>query len=80
MLAVGWGERKGEPYFTLKNSWSEAWGERGYIRVQARANTCGVLAKPSYPRLEDDDVLRAPRRERSRVRPREVEDYYDEPQ
>ncbi|XP_064075054.1 uncharacterized protein LOC113401299 [Vanessa tameamea] len=57
VLAVGWGQKKGEPYFILKNSWSEAWGEGGYVRVQARANTCGVLTHPSYPRLTDDDVL-----------------------
>ncbi|XP_072948202.1 uncharacterized protein [Epargyreus clarus] len=56
VLAVGWGERQGEPHFILKNSWSEAWCERGYIRVQARANTCGVLTKPSFPRLEHPDV------------------------
>ncbi|CAH0717525.1 unnamed protein product, partial [Brenthis ino] len=82
VLAVGWGERKGEPHFILKNSWSEAWGERGYVRVQARANTCGVLSRPSYPRLEDGDVQRAPAREpaheRARVRPRDID--YDESQ
>ncbi|CAH2098006.1 unnamed protein product [Euphydryas editha] len=78
VLAVGWGQRKGEPHFILKNSWSEAWGERGYVRVQARANTCGVLARPSYPRLEDDDVLRAPQT-RNRVQPREADDYDDVP-
>ncbi|VVC90240.1 unnamed protein product [Leptidea sinapis] len=60
VLAVGWGSSRGEPHFILKNSWSAAWGERGYMRVQARANTCGVLTKPSYPRLEQSDVLRAP--------------------
>ncbi|XP_038218677.1 uncharacterized protein LOC119837223 [Zerene cesonia] len=58
VLAVGWGSSKGEPYFVLKNSWSAAWGERGYVRVQARSNTCGVLTKPSYPRLAPADVLR----------------------
>lgn len=60
VLAVGWGERRGEPHFILKNSWSSAWGEGGYVRVQARGNTCGVLSRPSYPRLEREDVLRAP--------------------
>ncbi|KPJ14337.1 Digestive cysteine proteinase 1 [Papilio machaon] len=60
VLAVGWGEKRGEPHFILKNSWSTAWGEGGYVRVQARSNTCGVLSRPSYPRLEREDVLRAP--------------------
>ncbi|CAH2056991.1 unnamed protein product, partial [Iphiclides podalirius] len=58
VLAVGWGEKRGEPHFILKNSWSSKWGEGGYVRVQARANTCGVLTMPSYPRLEGEDVLR----------------------
>ncbi|XP_013165319.1 PREDICTED: uncharacterized protein LOC106116125 [Papilio xuthus] len=60
VLAVGWGEKRGEPHFILKNSWSTAWGEGGYVRVQARGNTCGVLSQPSYPRLEREDVLRTP--------------------
>nr|XP_026496931.1 uncharacterized protein LOC113401290 [Vanessa tameamea] len=78
VLAVGWGQRKGEPHFILKNSWSEAWGERGYVRVQARANTCGVLARPSYPRIQGDDILRDPQGS-IRVRPRETDDYEDAP-
>ncbi|CAK1543704.1 unnamed protein product [Leptosia nina] len=58
VLAVGWGARKGETHFVLKNSWSAAWGDRGYVRVQARSNSCGVLTQPSYPVLERKDVLR----------------------
>lgn len=57
VLAVGWGEQRRKTHFILKNSWSAAWGEGGYIRVQGPANTCGVLEQPSYPRLEDSDVV-----------------------
>ncbi|CAG9793157.1 unnamed protein product [Diatraea saccharalis] len=58
VLAVGWGVQRDEPHFILKNSWSAAWGDGGYVRVHGPSNTCGVLTLPSYPRLEKNDVLR----------------------
>ena len=32
----------------VKNSWSDKWGESGYIRLP-RGNTCGICTIPSYP-------------------------------
>ena len=60
VLAVGWTVHRGETYFILKNSWSAAWGEEGYVRMRASTNTCGVLRKPSLPLLRARDVLRVP--------------------
>lgn len=54
VLATGWGV-EGSLYFSMKNSWSAAWGEAGYIRLQADNNVCGHLELPSYPRLEAND-------------------------
>ncbi|NXE97724.1 CATL1 protein, partial [Menura novaehollandiae] len=37
-------------YWILKNSWSEGWGEKGYMFLQKDAgNQCGVASDGSYP-------------------------------
>ncbi|XP_064031409.1 procathepsin L-like isoform X2 [Pogoniulus pusillus] len=56
MLAVGYG-RSQQPghnasFWILKNSWSERWGEQGYIRLLKGAdNLCGVANQASFPVL-----------------------------
>ncbi|XP_053228626.1 procathepsin L-like [Podarcis raffonei] len=56
MLAVGYGTVKGDKkvkdYWILKNSWSETWGEKGYMRLAKGChNQCGVASDASYPIL-----------------------------
>ncbi|XP_052183232.1 vignain-like [Diospyros lotus] len=51
---VGYGTTQdGTMYWTVKNSWGEEWGEKGYIRMQrgvsAREGLCGIAMEASYP-------------------------------
>ncbi|CAF3335950.1 unnamed protein product [Rotaria sp. Silwood2] len=39
---VGYGIESGTPYWLCKNSWSSAWGDQGYIRLERGKNTCRI--------------------------------------
>lgn len=55
VLAVGFNNESSNeaPYFIVKNSWSEQWGESGYIRMavgKKSYGTCGIAnAADVYP-------------------------------
>ncbi|XP_045540360.1 digestive cysteine proteinase 1 [Papilio machaon] len=48
VLAVGYGVLNGQKYWLVKNSWSNLWGNDGYVLMSSRDNNCGVETAPTY--------------------------------
>lgn len=50
---VGYGTENGIDYWKVRNSWSDTWGEAGYVRIQKSSSSddigvCGIAAEPSF--------------------------------
>ncbi|XP_047021876.1 cathepsin K-like [Helicoverpa zea] len=45
---VGYGQRDGDTFWILKNSWGPHWGIGGYMYISSRDNICGVSTEPTY--------------------------------
>jgi len=45
----------------VRNSWSDAWGDAGYIKVQMGTNACGIANDATFVDVGDADAGPAPR-------------------
>jgi len=39
---IGWGVDSGTPYWWVKNSWNEQWGDGGYFKILRGKDECGI--------------------------------------
>jgi KDEL-tailed cysteine endopeptidase len=53
VLIVGYSQSASPPYYIVKNSWGQQWGESGYVRIgiYGGAGVCGIQSLSSYPTL-----------------------------
>jgi C1A family cysteine protease len=48
VLVVGYGTMNGKGFWLVKNSWSNYWGNDGYVLMAQQDNNCGVTTDPTY--------------------------------
>lgn len=52
VLAVGYGSTPKLDYWIIQNSWSEDWGEKGYMSIaRNKDQQCGISLTNAYPNI-----------------------------
>ena len=42
VTVVGYGTQSGKPYWLIKNSWGDNWGDGGYVKIVRGKTACGI--------------------------------------
>jgi C1A family cysteine protease len=54
ITAVGYGNKNGQSYYIVRNSWGPNWGDQGYIMIAAvegTAGICGIQQTSVWPNM-----------------------------
>jgi len=54
ITAVGYGNKDGQNYYIVRNSWGPTWGDAGYINIAAvegTAGICGIQQTSVWPKM-----------------------------
>jgi C1A family cysteine protease len=54
VMATGFNTTAPTPYWIVRNSWSDTWGEEGYIYLEMAENTCGIADDATIPTVVYD--------------------------
>jgi C1A family cysteine protease len=54
VMATGFNTTAPTPYWIVRNSWSDTWGEEGYIYLEMAENTCGLADDATIPTVAYD--------------------------
>lgn len=54
VMAVGFNATAPTPYWIVRNSWADTWGEQGYIYLEMAKNTCGLADDATIPEVKVD--------------------------
>jgi C1A family cysteine protease len=54
VMATGFNATAPTPYWIVRNSWSDTWGEEGYIYLEMAENTCGLADDATIPTVAYD--------------------------
>jgi C1A family cysteine protease len=55
ITAVGYGNKNGQSYYIVRNSWGPNWGDQGYIMIAAvegTAGICGIQQTSVWPNMK----------------------------
>jgi len=61
VMATGFNTTASTPYWIVRNSWADSWGEEGYIYLEMAENTCGLADDATIPTVAYDAAKAAPK-------------------